>query len=304
MRRRTSLWTIALPASLMICAMPAHAHGPEGLWSGMPWTFDAWVEGPLYVCGAVYWLGTSRLWRRAGFGRGIGLWQSACFWSGWTALALALMSPLHWLGERLFAAHMLEHCILIAVAPPLIVIARPTAAMLWALPKPAAAAFVALAHRPPIAGAWGKLTSPLAATFVYGAVLWAWHMPVLYQLTLASIGWHRLEHVSFTLTALLFWWSLARGGELGVKLACLFVTTLHTSLLGLLLTLSPRAWYPAQGALAADWGLTRLQDQQLAGLVMWVPMGAVYVIAALWVASRWIGGASRAALHGAEASPT
>ena len=138
------------------------------------------------------------------------------------------------------------------------------------------------------------MISPAVATVAHGAVLWAWHMPRFYQLTLESIGWHRFEHLSFAFTAMLFWWSLARGGQQGVKVACLFVTTLHSSLLGLLLTLSPRLWYPAQSALAADWGLTPLQDQQLAGLVMWVPMGAIYTVAALWVAARWIGGASRA----------
>jgi cytochrome c oxidase assembly factor CtaG len=216
-------------------------------------------------------------------------------------LALALMSPLHWLGERLFAAHMVEHCILIAVAAPLIVIARPTAAMLWAVPKPAAAHFVAtgalLAGRACVGQT--QRCGDIDGGARRGAVGLA-HACTL-SLTLVSIGWHRVEHVSFTLTAMLFWWSLARGGERGVKLACLFVTTLHMGLLGLLLTLSPHLWYPAQSALAVDWGLTPLQDQQLAGLLMWVPMGAVYTIAALWVASRWISGgvaAGRASRRG------
>ncbi len=293
MRLRIAAWTGGALMAAVLFAAPAQAHGQEGLWSGPLWTLDPWVTIPLYAMGAAYWLGTTRLWRRAGFGRGIGLRQVACFWSGWTALAVALVSPLHWLGERLFAAHMVEHCILIAVAAPLIVLARPTAAWLWAVPKTVGTGFVRLAHWRPVARGWSMLVSPAVATVVQGAVLWAWHMPALYQLTLDSIGWHRLEHVSFTLTAMLFWWSLVRGGQAGVKLACLFVTTLHSGLLGLLLTLSPRLWYPAQSALAAEWDLTPLQDQQLAGLVMWVPMGAVYTVAALWVAAHWIGGASR-----------
>jgi cytochrome c oxidase assembly factor CtaG len=276
----------------LVLATPAEAHGQQGLWAGPLWTFDPWIVVPLYACGFAYWLGTLRLWRRAGFGRGIALWQSACFWGGWTALALALVSPLHWLGERLFVAHMVEHCVLIAVAAPLIVAGRPTAGMLWGVPKAAGSAFVALAHWPTVAAAWTLIAAPVAASLLHGAVLWAWHMPALYQLTLASIGWHRVEHLSFTATAMLFWWSLARGGHYGVKLGCLFVTTMHCGLLGLLLTLSPHLWYPAQSATAADWGLTPLQDQQLAGLVMWVPMSAIYTVAALTVASLWIGRAS------------
>lgn len=290
MRRLGAAFGASLCALLL--ATPACAHGQDGVWAGPLWTYDPWVLLPLYACGLAYWLGTFRVWRRAGFGRGIRFWQSACFWGGWSALGLALVSPLHWLGERLFVAHMAEHCILIAVAAPLIVAGRPTAGVLWGIPKPAGAAFVAVAHWRPVAAAWRTLTGPVAASFVHGAVLWAWHLPALYQLTLSNVGWHRVEHLSFTATAMLFWWSLARREHHGVKLGCLFVTTLHCGLLGLLLTLSPRLWYPTQSAIAADWGLTPLQDQQLAGLVMWVPMSAAYTIAALYVASVWIGRAS------------
>ncbi len=278
----------------MLSAVPAWAHGQEGIFAGPLWTTDPWVLLPLHVCGFAYWLGATRLWRHAGFGRGIRYRQAVCFWAGWIALTLALVSPLHWLGERLFAAHMVEHCILIAIAASLIVASQPTAAILWAMPKSVGAAFAVLAHWRPIAATWACLTAPVTATVVHGAVLWAWHMPALYQLTLESIGWHRAEHLSFTLTAMLFWWALMRRPQQAAKLGCLFVTTLHSGLLGLLLALSPRLWYPAQSVMAADWGLTPLQDQQVAGLVMWVPMSAVYTVAALWVAARWIGGAAAA----------
>jgi putative membrane protein len=286
---------------VVLCATPAQAHGQEGAWAGPLWTHDPWVVAPLYACGLAYWLGTLRLWRHAGFGRGIALRQAGCFWAGWTALALALLSPLHWLGERLFVAHMVEHCILIGIAAPLIVMARPTGAMLWAVPRPAGSAFVALAHWRPVATAWSKLVSPAVATIVHGAALWAWHMPALYRLALDSIGWHRVEHLLFTLTAMMFWWSLARGQSDAAKIGSLFITALHSAMLGLLLTLSPRLWYRGQSAVAADWNLTPLQDQQLAGLVMWIPMGAVYTIAALYLASLWIGrsSAGSAVLRGA-----
>jgi putative membrane protein len=290
-RRPIGLASMGGMAAVLLTA-PACAHGQEGPWTATLWTFDPWLVVPLYAVALGYWLGTARVWRRTGFGRGIARWQVACFWGGWVALALALLSPLHWLGERLFAAHMVEHCILIAVAPPLIVFARPTAAMLWALPKRGRSAFVALAHLRPVSAAWSALTSPVVATGLHGAALWAWHMPALYQLALLGSGWHRLEHASFTLTAMLFWWSLARGTQQAIKLGCLFVTTMHSGLLGLLLTLSPRLWCPAQTAMAADWNLTPLQDQQIAGLLMWVPMGCVYTAAALYVAAVWIGTAS------------
>jgi cytochrome c oxidase assembly factor CtaG len=293
---RAAAWAPGSALAAALWTTTAHAHGAEGLWAGTYWTFDPWVVVPLYAGGIGYWFGTLRLWRHAGFGRGISFFQASCFWAGWIALALALVSPMHWLGERLFAAHMIEHCILIAVAAPLIAIARPTAALLWVLPARGGAAFVRLAHCRPVAATWAVVISPAIATLMHGGVLWAWHMPALYRLTLDSIGWHRCEHLAFTVTAMLFWWSLARRVHQGTKVACLFVTTLHSGLLGLLLTLSPRVWYPTQSALAAEWDLTPLQDQQLAGLVMWVPMSAVYTVAALCVASLWIGGASRASI--------
>jgi cytochrome c oxidase assembly factor CtaG len=140
------------------------------------------------------------------------------------------------------------------------------------------------------------LTRPLIATILQGVALWAWHIPALYALALRDDTIHRLQHLSFILSALLFWWLLFHRRrhhdeeqlDDGIKVACLFVTALHSGLLGALMTLSSRLWYPSQTVLSADWGLSPLEDQQLAGLVMWVPMGVVYAAAALYFASRWI----------------
>jgi cytochrome c oxidase assembly factor CtaG len=90
---------------------------------------DAWVVAPLLATGLLYLIGTQRLWRRAGLGRGVHQWQAACFWGGWASLALALVSPLHWFGERLFVAHTIEHTTIMAVAAPLIALSRPIGAL-------------------------------------------------------------------------------------------------------------------------------------------------------------------------------
>jgi putative membrane protein len=103
---------------------------------------------------------------------------------------------------------------------------------------------------------------------------------------------HWLQHVSFLVTALLFWWALLRGRErergYGVAVLCLFLTALHNGFLGVLLALSRLPLYPLQSELASAWGLTVLEDQQLAGLIMWVPFGAVYAVAAVILAGVWI----------------
>jgi putative membrane protein len=284
---------LLLLAILVASAQPAAAHGSDGaLWSGPTWTYDPWVVIPLYMSAALYFIGTQRLWRRAGFCRGVRQGQAVSFWVGWLVLALALISPLHWTGERLFTAHMIEHGVVMAVAAPLIAFARPVGAMAWAVPQRIAAILGAAGAGVTRWWLWRLVSHPVSAALLHGAAIWAWHAPLLYQAALEHVWLHRLQHASFFVTALLFWWSLWHGRlrvrGYGIAVFCLFITTVHTGVLGILLTLSRHLWYPQQGAFAAEFGLTPLEDQQLAGLVMGVPMGLIYTGAALALAARWI----------------
>jgi putative membrane protein len=286
---------IPLVAMLLLAASgPAAAHGDvaDALGTTATWTYDPWVVVPLYSSAVLYLVGSRRIWRHAGPGRGVRHWQVACFWTGWTLLALALLSPLHWLGEHLFVAHMVEHEVLMVMAAPLLAVARPIGAFLWALPPAWRKQFGRAVHNASIAGPWRLLRLALVATVVHAIALWIWHMPVLYNLVLVDITWHRLQHASFFFTALLFWWSLfygpARTRGDGIALGCLFFTSLHSAILGIFLTLARQPWYPQQEEFALLCGLTPLEDQQLAGLVMWVPPGMVYLSFALFFAGRWI----------------
>jgi putative membrane protein len=289
---------LALPATR------AAAHDVSGaLSSSLAWSYDPWLLTPLYIVGIGFYVGTQRVWHAAGFARGVRLAQVAAFWTGWLVLALAITSPLHWLGERLFSAHMIEHELMMVVAAPLMAYARINGALLWSLPRgwrPVAGRLVTTGI---IAACWRTITHPVTATTLHGLALWLWHAPPLYRLVLENGAIHRLQHVSFFVTALLFWWVLFYGRGTGrnthirdgVSLACLFVTVLHSGLLGALLTLSPRLWFPQQGLLAAEFGLTPLEDQQLAGLLMWIPMGTLYTCAGLFFAYRWLARAGSAA---------
>jgi cytochrome c oxidase assembly factor CtaG len=295
-------WIPAL--SIVIVAAPASAHDVSGvLNSTSAWSYDYWLLTPLYLTGIGFYVGTLRIWNAAGFGRGVQVRQVAAFWAGWLVLGLAIASPLHWLGERLFSAHMVEHELMMVVAAPLIAYARINGALLWSLPRrwrPAAGRLVTTGL---IAAVWRAISHPVTATMLHGLALWLWHAPPLYRMALANVAAHRLQHISFFLTGLLFWWVLFHGRGLGrsvrirdgISVACLFVTVLHSGLLGALLTLSPRIWFPQQGLLAADFGLTSLEDQQLAGLIMWIPMGTLYTCAGLLFAYRWL---SRSGLPG------
>jgi cytochrome c oxidase assembly factor CtaG len=278
-------------------AAPAAAHDVSGvLASSSTWSYDPWLLAPLYLVGIGFCLGTQKLWTAAGFGRGVQLRQVAAFWTGWLVLGLAITSPLHWLGERLFSAHMIEHELIMVVAAPLMAYARINGALLWSLPqrwRPAAGRILTAGM---IATCWRAVSHPVTATTLHGLALWIWHAPPFYRLALENVAAHRLQHISFFILSLLFWWVLFHGRgpqhssrvRDGISVACLFITVLHSGLLGALLTLSPRVWFPQQGLLAVDFGLTPLEDQQLAGLVMWIPMGTLYTCAALFFAYRWL----------------
>ncbi len=279
---------IRLLIALVLAIAPAEA---TTLPQARPLDGEPARGGPLALSLALYLVGTARVWQRAGLGRGVQRWQVRFFALGWVILVLALVTPLHWLGERLFTAHMIEHELLMAVAAPLIVIARPAGAMVWGLPK-RARWIGRLVSTGELARAWGWLTTPLSATLAHNIALWVWHMPPLYRTALDVPAVHWLQHVSFLGTALLFWSALLRGrahirGD-GAAIFYLFATALSTGLLGVLIALAQRVLFPFQSLVSLEWGLTPLEDQQLAGLVMWVPAGLVYVIAALALAARWI----------------
>jgi cytochrome c oxidase assembly factor CtaG len=284
---------------LIMTAMPASAHEGHVHWLDVrtTWTLDPWVILPLALSAGLYGIGAARLWRRAGRGHGVKLWQMLCFASGWALLAVALVSPLHWLGERLFVAHMIEHEILMAVGAPLMMAAQPAATMLWAFPRSARRWIGALVRSPAMIRTWRHAMNPAVATALHGVALWIWHVPVLYEMALRMPRVHWLQHLSFLLTALLFWRALFRKipqeWGYGVAVMCLLVTSLHSGLLGLVIALARHPLYPLQTNAALEWGLTASDDQQLAGLVMWVPTGVIYAVAALALAALWIARSGR-----------
>jgi cytochrome c oxidase assembly factor CtaG len=261
------------------------------------WTLDLPVTLPLALTAALYGAGVARLWRRAGRGRGATPLQLGCFAAGWLILAAALISPLHEASEAVFTAHMIEHELIMAAAAPLLVLARPLAPMLWALPISWRRWLGRLPKLRWFSALWRELTTPLIATVIHGLAIWLWHAPPLFDAALKSAPVHWLQHFCFLFSALLFWWALffspASRRSYGPAIAHLFATAGHTGLLGLLILLSPQLWFPMQGVGSLAWGLTPMEDQQLAGLVMWIPAGLIYAGAALALAGLWIAGSGR-----------
>ncbi len=257
--------------------------------SGVPVDVEWSAVAPLAASASFYVAGLARLWRASGVGRGIGAGPVACFASGWTALAVALLSPIDTLGGELFWVHMVQHETLMLVAAPLLVLGKPLQAWLWAFTPSVRQALARVGRHGAMSAAWSRLTSPAGGWTLHAATLWAWHLPVLFQAALVHPLLHDLQHVSFLGGALVFWWALfvARARQAwGAAVLYLFTTMLHTGALGALLTFARGPWYASYAATAPLHGLTALEDQQVGGLVMWVPGSLAYIGAALALLAR------------------
>ena len=246
---------------------------------------------PLLLAAVLYSVGAWRLYRRSRGGRRVRTAQSLAFAAGWVALALALLSPLDTLSGELFAVHMLQHETLMLIAAPLLVLGRPLPIFLWAF---SARVRLALGHATQIRGVsrlWQGLTRPITAWALHALALWAWHAPRVFEAALINRGIHDFQRALLSrhrAVVLVRDPARARSRQPGVAVLYLFTTTIHTSVLGALITFGSHPWYAAYRDTALLWGLTPLEDQQLGGLIMWVPGSLVYVAVALVLLARWI----------------
>jgi cytochrome c oxidase assembly factor CtaG len=179
---------------------------------------------------------------------------------------------------------------------------KPIGVLLWVFPSRARRSIAAVGQRRWYAGAWSAVSTPLMAALLQAIAMWAWHAPGLFNRALLSEGWHAAQHLSFVLTAILFWWSIdaaARERRAGVAAFWLFFTSLHSGLLGVLMTFAQSPWYPRyiELGLRGLSGMTPIEDQQLAGLIMWIPGGLVHAIAALVYLGRWLRVPRSAGIH-------
>jgi putative membrane protein len=261
----------AAAAGLLWTAGAAGAHvAGEAAPASAPW--EALVVTLLGLSALLFAFGLLRLWGHAGAGHGITRRTAATFTLGWVSLAVALLGPLDRWAVESFAAHMLQHELLMLAAGPLLVLGRPLAAWAWALPLGARQAVGGALRAPGWRRVWSLLSGPTSAGALHALALWCWHVPAWFVLAATHPAWHALQHFSFLSTALLLWWAVFAGARRnpGAALGLLFVTMLHSGALGALLTLAPTPWYGGG-----------LEDQQLGGLLMWVPAAGVFLAAAM-----------------------
>lgn len=223
--------------------------------------------------------------------RGRPLRSLLLFLAGDLVLFIALVSPLDELGDTyLFSAHMVQHLLLVLLAPPLLIAGLPLEPLRSALAQPV------------LNRLERSLAKPVVAWFLGIGTLWIWHLPVLYNATLADERIHIFEHLTFLVTGVIFWWPIftpleKRRYATETAITYLGLGALTNTVLGVLLTFAPPGFYPyyvhprdpygALDLIRNTWGLDAADDQQLGGVLMWVLGGLFFLTAFVIVLQRW-----------------
>jgi putative membrane protein len=272
----------------------ASAAATPGFWD---WSFDP----PLVLLiglAILYWTGNRRTLapRRT---RGERRWRSTSFYAGLAVLAVALSSPLDVLSQRLFWAHMVQHVLLLVLAPPLIILARPWIRLWRSLPLGARQSLGRGlgqgARTAPLRRFSRTVGRPLPSFLLFSGVLLAWHVPALFDATLRSNALHALEHTLFFATALLFWKQVLPSPPLQARLVPLqrvvyLIGAIVVSwVLAVVLALAPHPLYEFYAHQASrPGGISAMADQQLAAGVMWVPGSITFFIVLFVYLHRWL----------------
>ncbi len=264
------------------------------------WEWRADVIGVLVVSGTVYVLGWKRLRsvRRMRSGRGpyslASVWRLATYLGGWIIVALALLSPLEVLSGQLFFMHMIQHLLLVMCAPPLLLLSNPFPVVLWGMPR-GIRRWVGshFYRRAEFRRALVLLTRPGLIWLYFVVVYVGWHDPAAYDAALRYYLVHDIEHLSFFIVSLFYWWHMTGAGPrihgrfpYGWRIAYLLLTVPVNMLTGVTITFASQPIYHYYLDVPRPWGLTVMQDQMLGGAIMWILGSMMLLIAVLVIVAR------------------
>src|SRR5262249_10875519 len=253
--------------------------------------FDPWLFGALLVTAGVYvrgWLFLHRRWHGG---------HLTAFFGGLTVIYLALASPLEPFAALLLQVHMLQHLLLMMVAPPLLWLGAPLIPLLRGLPRAVRVFWaIPLLSAASLRRLFGGLMHPLTALLLFITATWLWHIPPVYDLALRSSGWHYLQHVCFLGTALLFWYPIVRPYPARPRwsswllLPVLLLADVSNTVLSALLTFSDRVLYPYYAEVPRLGGLSAVEDQSAAGVLMWIPGSIAFLLPLFGIGIRLLSG--------------
>jgi putative membrane protein len=275
-------------AVLLLLNLPIFAHRggmavPADVWSH--WNFEPLLLASLLLSLALYVRGM--------IAYPIAYWRNLCFVAGIAVLFVSLVSPLEAMSTALFSAHMVQHLLLILVAAPLLTVSRPLAPLLRALPRAMQKSIGSIIQKP----ALQHFNSSLNVFMLNLAALAFWHLPAFYEAAFSSDVIHALEHASFLLTSFLFWWTVLHTKNYGARILLIFAVMMTSGFLGALMSFASTPWYSHHVDYVGAWGLSLLEDQQLAGMFMWIPPGIVYALTAALVLAAWLSTVERNTLE-------
>jgi cytochrome c oxidase assembly factor CtaG/ferredoxin len=230
--------------------------------------------------------------------------QPFAFGAGISAIFLALASPIEPFTSLLLQVHMLQHVLLMMIAPPLIWLGAPVFPVLLGLPRPIRKYWVAPLFRWHfLRRIFEILTHPVPAWLLFTAATWFWHLPPIYELALASDRWHYLQHICFLGTALLFWYPVIRpypsqpNWSPWLMIPYLILADLQNTLLSALLTFSDQPLYSYYAQRPRIGNLSVLEDQAAAGVLMWVPGSVAYLVPLFVIGIQLLFDASQTTRH-------
>lgn len=257
---------------------------------GWAWEPSVLLGLALFAGGYAFLVGPLR--RRYGWGDRVSLGRQACFYLGTLAVFVALVSPLDTIADEvLFSAHMAQHMLLTFVAPPLWLLGLPG----WVV--------ALLMRRPGLARAGAAVTRPAVAFVIFNGTMWAWHIPFAYDAALGSEALHVVEHLTFMAAAVIGWWPViqrwpgADDDPRPWRILYLFLSTFPCTALAAVITLSPRQLYTFYAQAPLQAGLSPMVDQQIGGLLMWLPADMILMVAALIIGNGWLLGMTGPRAH-------
>jgi cytochrome c oxidase assembly factor CtaG len=255
------------------------------------WPSDPWLLIGLALTTGIYIRGWFALHRRDPRRWHVG--QPTAFLGGLIAVFLALASPIESFSFLLLQVHMAQHLLLMMAAPPLLWLGDPLFPFLRGLPSPIRTYWVAPLFRSlSLRRFFGRLTHPFAAGVIYVSATWLWHLPPLYDVALRSGGWHYVQHLTFLTAGLIFWYPVVRPYPARPKwsrwlvLPYLFLADVQNTVLAAVLTFSDRVLYPYYAEVPRLGGISALDDQATAGVLMWVPGSLAFLAPLFWIGTQ------------------